>query len=541
MSRTTTIPRSVGTPARTSPGSASESRWEPRTNPSEAVGLAAAVEKYLAGLVVPQGRYAGEPFTVLPWQSRFIAGAFKDGVLDSALSMGRGGGKTTFCAGLLAATVDLDGPLNSKNAESLLVASSFGQATIAFRHVLRMLAPTLERYPALLRVRDSQNMATIQNRDTGALLRCVGSDPRRLHGAAPILILGDELAQWPPNQIDRMLAALDTSRGKIPECRMLWIGTRPSNEDHPFEKMLAGGADYRQVHKADKGKHDPFKLATWRRANPSLEYLPDLKSTLKKEAARAKKDADKLASFEALRLNMGTADVIESYVLGPDAWKDILGQEAAPTGPWALGIDLGENAAMSAAAAYWPETGRLECLAVFPERPSLLERGQRDGVGPLYERLAARGELHQAGDLVASVPGLLDLVLDTWGAPTIIVCDTWREAKLRESLYAMNFPGNGDLELRRNGPRDGSEDLRNFRDACLSDGVKPADSLLLTSAIASARTITDASGNTRLATGTQAGRRTTTRDDALAAAILAVSAGWKRRTIPLYGRYETPV
>ena len=103
----------------------------------QSIGLAEAVESYLAGLIVPQGRFAGQPFPVLPWQSRFIAGAFRDDVLDSALSMGRGGGKTTFCAALLAATVDRDGPLNSPNAESLLVASSFGQATIAFRHVLR--------------------------------------------------------------------------------------------------------------------------------------------------------------------------------------------------------------------------------------------------------------------------------------------------------------------------------------------------------------------------------------------------------------------
>ena len=508
-------------------------------NPPEALGLAEAVESYLSGLVVPQGRYAGEPFPVLPWQSKFVAGAFRDGVLDAALSLGRGNGKTTLCAGLLAATVDLDGPLNSTNAESLLVASSFSQASIAFRHILRMLAPTLERYPKLLRVRDSQNQATIQNRDTGALLRCCGSDPRRLHGAAPILILGDELAQWPPNQIDRMLAALDTSRGKIPECRMLWIGTRPANEDHPFERMLAGGADYRQVHKADKGRHDPFKLATWRKANPSLEYLPDLKATIKKEAARARKDPDRLASFEALRLNMGTADVIESYVLGPDAWAEICGQEAERKGPWALGVDCGENAAMTAAAAYWPETGRLECLAVFPMRPGLLERGQRDGVGPLYERLAARGELTQAGDLVASIPGLLDLALDRWGVPTIITCDTWKEAKLRECLGAMNFPAAG-LELRRNGPKDGSEDLRNFRDACLSGGVKPADSMLLTSALASARTITDASGNTRLATGTQAGRRTTTRDDAFASCPTDLF-GWKRRELIVeaqWGRFN---
>ena len=59
---------------------------------------------------------------------------------------------------------------------------------------------------------------------------------------------------------------------------------------------------------------------------------------------------------------------------------------------------------MTAAAAYWPETGRLEALAVFPMRPGLLERGQRDGVGPLYERLAARGELTQAGDLSGVYP-----------------------------------------------------------------------------------------------------------------------------------------
>ena len=179
-----------------------------------------------------------------------------------------------------------------------------------------------------------------------------------------------------------MLAALDTSRGKIPDCRMLWIGTRPAHEDHPFERMLAGGADYRQVHAARKGKDAPFKLATWRRANPSLEYFPDLKATIKKEAARAKKDADRLASFEALRLNMGTADVVEQYVLGPDAWAEIGGQDADRSGPWALGVDCGENAAMTAAAAYWPNTGRLEAMAVFSTRPGLLERGQRDGCRP---------------------------------------------------------------------------------------------------------------------------------------------------------------
>ena len=32
---------------------------------------------------------------------------------------------------------------------------------------------------------------------TGARVRCIGSDPRRAHGLAPVLVLADEPAQWP--------------------------------------------------------------------------------------------------------------------------------------------------------------------------------------------------------------------------------------------------------------------------------------------------------------------------------------------------------
>ena len=45
-------------------------------------------------------------------------------------------------------------------------------------------------------------------------------------------------------------------------------------------------------------------------------------------------------------------------------------------------------------------------------------------------------------------------------------------------------------------------------------------------------------GTHDLAKGTQSGRRRDTRDDAVAATILAVSAGWRKRNIPLYGSYD---
>ena len=51
------------------------------------------------------------------------------------------------------------------------------------------------------------------------------------------------------------------------------------------------------------------------------------------------------------------------------------------------GVDLGTSAAMSAVSAYWPATGRSETLAAFPDKPDLLERGKKDGVGDLYQRM----------------------------------------------------------------------------------------------------------------------------------------------------------
>ena len=52
--------------------------------------------------------------------------------MDAALSLARGGGKTTFTAAIAAATVDVGGPLVQPRASNVVVASSFLQAKIAF-------------------------------------------------------------------------------------------------------------------------------------------------------------------------------------------------------------------------------------------------------------------------------------------------------------------------------------------------------------------------------------------------------------------------
>ena len=476
--------------------------------------------RFIEGLIVPNGRHRGQPMVVLPFQRRFLRGAFSQPD-DAALTLARGGGKTTLNAAVLTAA--LIGPLAQPNAESVLVASSFEQSLIGFRLILSFLRPWLEKDSRRYRVQDSVNRASITDRNTGASVRVLGSDPKRLHGLQANLLMLDEVAQWPSNQVDAMVAALETSRGKIPDSRLLWIGTRPEGGAHPFAKALEGGVGYSQVHAA-RPDDPPFRRKTWLRANPGLAHFPDLERVIRIEAQNAKVDPSRLAQFKALRLNMGVSDVPQSLLLPADTWARAEG-EALPVGPFIVGIDLGGSYAQSAAAAYWPLTGRLDAVAVFPAIPDLTERGLFDGVGPLYTECARRGELLVAGQRVAHIPTLLEQVLSRWGTPAAVVADRYRIVELRPHLEAVSFPTSTELVERGMGYRDGAEDVRAFCRAALDGELTPVKSLLLRSSMAEARTVSDPAGNRKLAKGSEGGRRERARDDTVAAAILAVSVG----------------
>ena len=166
-------------------------------------------------------------------------------------------------------------------------------------------------------------------------VRCIGSDPRRAHGLAPVLVLADEPAQWPETTGERMVAALRTAAASN-RTRDSWRSARgQAILSIWFSKMLAGGADYSQSHAA-KPNDKPFQRRTWVKANPSLDHMPDLLDAIRNEAKQARRDPALLASFEALRLNTGTSDTEDSVLLDAGLWTSIEG-EAARAGPWRLG------------------------------------------------------------------------------------------------------------------------------------------------------------------------------------------------------------
>ena len=77
-------------------------------------GPAGPADDVIAGigrLRLTEGPAAGETMVLMPWQRRWIRGALRPGVQLAALTMARGGSKTTTTAALALAALMPNGPL----------------------------------------------------------------------------------------------------------------------------------------------------------------------------------------------------------------------------------------------------------------------------------------------------------------------------------------------------------------------------------------------------------------------------------------------
>ena len=126
------------------------------------------------------------------------------------------------------------------------------------------------------------------------------------------------------------------------------------------------------------------------------------------------------------------------------------------------------------------------------------------------------------------VSELLAVALERFGRPGTVVADRWREKELADALNAAQVPA-ADLHNERPWALETGAPIvfREFRRACIDGQVQALSGLLLLpAALRGAVTVTDPAGNSRsLRRRPRAGRRQAHRDDAAAAAILAIAIG----------------
>ena len=286
-------------------------------------------------LTVGSGEHAGDHITLLGWERKFLRGVLAPGVQEGAITISRANGKSTLLGALSAATLFGPEEFVIPGTEVVIFAASFTQAKIIFEVVLEFVDGAFEDRSGF-KINDNEQSARIENKANGCRVRCLGSDSRRAHGIRRArLILGDEPAQWSPQVGERTYAALATTIGKVPGCRLVLLGTRPDSETHFFAKALDGGADYSQTHAARPGD-PPFRWSTIRRANPSADHLPALAAAIRRDRDKARRDPAMFAAYSALRLNSGMSDTPQSHLLTAEQWTSIEG-DAPRRGPCCWG------------------------------------------------------------------------------------------------------------------------------------------------------------------------------------------------------------
>jgi len=265
-------------------------------------------------------------------------------------------------------------------------------------------------------------------------------------------------------------------------------------------------------------------------ANPGAVYgigasIEWLQASARRAIARG---GNALASFRLFHRNERVSSEARDVLLTVDQWMSAETLTLPPReGPVIVGLDLGGSASMSASAFYWPVTSRLETYATFPSEPNLVNRGLGDGVGNRYAQMADRGELTTLGAKTVPVAAWMAQEWRRIEGATVaaVVADRYKQSELAEAFQHAGITA--PVIWRGMGFKDGSEDIERFRRAVFDGAVRTTESLLMRSAIADAVCVLDPAANVKL---TKA--RSTGRIDPVAAAVLAVAEGMRRRARP---------
>ncbi|MGJ8586975.1 MAG: terminase TerL endonuclease subunit [Yoonia sp.] len=479
--------------------------------------------RFLETLCIPEGPKAGERIKLAPFQRQFVKGALATGVNVAVLSIGRGNAKTALSAGIALGAVM--GKWDTQPRREILIAArTRDQARIAFDFVVGFMRSLSDDEQKLFTVRRSPRLEIEYEGDGGGhFIRAIAADGKSALGSAPTLVLMDERGHWAADQGDALEHALLSGIGKR-DGRALIISTSAADDAHPFSVWLDEDAPgvYRQEHRPAPGL-PADDLTSIKEANPGASAgIGSSVEWLQGQARRAiARGGSTLTAFRLYNRNERVSGETRDVLLTVDEWLNCeVTQAPERAGQVVIGIDLGGSASMTAAAFYWPETGRLEAIGTFPSKPSLADRGANDGVQGRYIEMQDRGELRTLGDQTVPIaPWLLQVMAHVDGEPVAaLVLDRYKQAEVGEAIDKAGI--RAPIIWRGFGFKDGGEDCERFRRAAFDGKVQTTPSLLLRSAFADAVTLRDPSNNLKLAKA-----RSTGRIDAASATVIAVAEG----------------
>ena len=441
--------------------------------------------------VIPSGISRGRPFEIHDFQLEFLRGFLArddEGWLyrTSALSVARKLGKSTFLGAILCGLGEKDSPIHVPELAGAIASVSAHHSQMLAQSVVGLMEAAGRGDRAKIKSRPVPGALYVGN----AELFLTSGSAKQGHGRDLDLALIDECGLLGGRQQELVGAYFDALSAR--DGRLLLTGTRGFSEDY---NRLLDEPDERTfvyVRSADR-QDDPASPATWDKANPDGGRIKP-RTFLRDAYLRAEKSGN-LTEFQAWQLNQRftpSKELLFDYDTLRKAYRD--DPQPVEGEPCWIGLDLGGSSSMTAAVIAY-ESGLLKVLGAFPAEPmSLLERGQRDGVGDLYERAHAQGDLILTEGRVSDLNTFLaELVKRIGNHPVAsISADRYRR---EEFLTALARAGIGWKPiLRGTGPKDGDQDVRATRRLFMAGTVHLKRSILLEGAIGEADIKVSATG-----------------------------------------------
>lgn len=447
-------------------------------------------------LIVPADHpgLAGKAFILQDWQCAFLEKALDRPGMESLLSVARKSGKTGLISALVLAHLCEGGPLVIPSWRGCIIS-------ISRKHAGELM----RQCGSLIDVSGLQGVEARKTPYPGRLLGYAGGELEIISGAhggqsgGYNLAICDELGLLPGEGKSR--ESLAAVRSSLSTRSGSFMAISIQGDSELLQEMIQR-KDLPSTHVVVYAADSDCRLddrEQWKKANPSLGIIKQW-DHMERAAERAAETKNDEHWFRAHELNIFGSPEVELLCSVSD-WLALETDDLpARSGPCYAGLDLGQSRSMSCLTLYFPESKRIEGYGCFPCTPTLLKRGQSDGVGSLYATMFERGELVVLGERIVDIRGFLTPVLQDVGDDLVAIgFDRYRSQEAEMILDDVGF--RGERVPRGQGASavaDGSTDIRQTVKAIKERKISVRESLLYRSGLRFATIGYDLSGNPRL-------------------------------------------
>lgn len=422
-------------------------------------GRAERICRFVHRLRLWEGRFAGEPFKLHPFQEAMIRRIYgpttEDGRRQVTLAcvwIPRGNAKTTLASALGLA--HFMGPEAEAGGQVIMAAADRENAGIAFKHSWEMVKQDGQ---LLKRVRPVESRKLLIHPGTVSELKAISTEAYSKHGMNVSFFLADEVHAWPPVEARKLFNTIRDSMVKREQPLTVVISTAGEGTGGlawdlwDYSHRVASGEiedpTFAPIILAADPEDDWRDEAAWRKANPALDAGFLSLDELRTKVRRIQHFPAEVAGFKRFHLNQWQEGAAEPWLSLElyDAAEDMTPEPDLVGRPCWLGVDLSSVEDLTAVVAVFlaeddADGRRYDVLPMFflPEA-NLARKAERDRAD--YVRWAEEGLLTLTPGNVVDYDSILDHISELGEAYSVqeVAIDRWNSTAVTTRLQEDGF------------------------------------------------------------------------------------------------------